>query len=104
MVAGCNRDIGAGLDVRAVGRNDLVRVVAQKPRRPKAVTQVMPLLLELGGEAAVEHDDPLIKCVCEASHQEGVLVLAGYRALAARRRAGEPRALRTVSLSGAFAP
>ena len=53
---------------RSVGGDDLIRVITQNPSRPEAVPEVVPLRLELRGEAAVEHDDVTIDGVRETHH------------------------------------
>ena len=57
LVAGGDRDAGAGAEVRQVGRDDRLRLVRQEAGRPQAIGQVVPGGLQLGREAAVDDDD-----------------------------------------------
>ena len=56
VVARRDGDVRARLEVRDVNVLDRLRVVAQQPRRPERIAQVVAAGLELRGETAVEDD------------------------------------------------
>ena len=49
---------------------DVTGRVAQQARRPERVAEVVPAPLELGREAAVEHDGAALEHRCEAGTVE----------------------------------
>jgi hypothetical protein len=70
LVARRDRDVGAGLEVGAVDGGDVLRRVAQQPRRPQRVGEIVPEPLELGGEPAVEHDGATLQLLREVAGHE----------------------------------
>jgi hypothetical protein len=60
LVAGGDRDVGAGLEVGGVHAPDGFGVLDEHLRRPQRIPKVGAAAFELGGESAVEHDGSVL--------------------------------------------